>query len=331
MTYANYKDYRAAWDNSAHQDPSIPLNIDIELASLCNLSCPFCFISDGSFDGMIKEKDTDGKSRRRLMPKKLAFQIIDQAAAIGVPALKFNWRGESTLHPDYSEIVGYARKHVIIPGNIAHKTDSFLELLANTNANCQEHAIGGLMACTKVMVSLDSMHHDTYKKMRRGGNLTKAQETIWKLVVRGHKNIWIRRVITKDNQREPFYAEVKQEWGDAVNVSEHFCFDRNEKQGHETVDDGTGRNDRTYCVYPSQRLVVAASGMVYPCCIDLHQSMPVGNMNKQTLKQIWNGQLMELLRTELKSNIFKSDICKNCQSWMAYKSPKRDFVQDVKL
>ncbi len=331
MVYASHKEYRNVWDNAENETPPVPINLDLELASLCQLRCPFCFISDGSFDKMIQQKEPDGKSRRRLMPKELAFRIIDQAAKIGVPALKFNWRGESTLHPDYSEIIQYARKYIIIPGNIAHRTDSFHELLTNTNANCQQHAIDGLMACTKVMVSLDSMIPKTYEIMRRGGDLHLAKETVWKLVVRSHPNIWVRRVLTKDNQGEDFYADVKKEWGDKVKVSEHHCFDRNENQGHQIVDEDSKLLERTYCGYPSQRIIIAASGLAYPCCIDLHQTMPIGDFNKESLLEIWNGDKMQQLRKELKEGIFKSDICKNCVSWMSFKSNKRNFVQDIEL
>jgi len=352
MVYQTYESYREAWTQSSLVDPPIPLNVDIELASLCNLTCPFCFISDGSFDEMIKQKDEDGKSRRRLMPKKMAFKIIEQAAELGVPALKFNWRGESTLHPDYSEILKYSSNQFSVKcghagsphkgrewvnnklgsgisdlaGAFADMRPMFHELLVNTNANCSKKALPGLMAATKVMVSLDSMDHNTYKIMRRGGDLQKAKEVIWNLVMQGHKNVWVRRVMTKDNEHEDFYGDVRKEWGDQVHISEHYCFDRNEAESHEVVTEN--HDSRQYCGYPSVRLVVAASGMVYPCCIDLHQEMPLGDINKESLKDIWNGDKIKVLRKELREGTFQSNICKNCQSWMAYKSPKREFVQD---
>ena len=127
--YASHKEYRKAWDNAENETPPVPLNVDVEIASLCNLFCNFCFISDGSFDKEIRKPADDGKSKRRLMPKELAFKIIDQSAEIGVPALKFNWRGEATIHPDYSEIIQYARNKEIIlqeryvstPGEITEK------------------------------------------------------------------------------------------------------------------------------------------------------------------------------------------------------------------
>lgn len=273
------------------------------------------------------------------MPKEMAFKIIDECASIGVPALKFNWRGESTMHRDYSEIARYAAaKRSVFPlegigdNRAAGNAPSFIELLANTNGNCPPSAIDGLMAMTKVMISLDSMDPETYPKMRRGGQLAKAKETIWALVREGHPNIWVRRVLADLNQHEDFVGAVKHEWGESVKVSEHFCFDRNKTESHERAgcdhDDGLKRR---YCGYPSQRIIVASTGLVYPCCIDLHETMPVGDIRKQTISEIWEGEPLERLRGELKRGEFVSKACQNCESWMAYSAPQRDFVQDKEI
>jgi len=347
--YKTHKEYRTAWDESYQTDPPIPLNIDIELASLCNLRCPFCFISDGSFENMIAAPADDGKSRRRLMPKEMAFKIIDQAAEIGVPALKFNWRGESTLHPDYSEILQYASQKALFKDgstrNIEYKSigawnksspdeigPSFLDLLVNTNANCPDRAIDGLMATTKCMVSLDSMNPTTYNVMRRGGDLSRACEVITELVKSKHPNLWIRRVLTKENENEDFFGQVRKAWGDSVKISEHYCFDRNKASSHETVScEHDEFKNRTYCGYPSQRIIITSAGYVYPCCIDLHETMRVGDFNKQTIMEIWNGESMQTLRKDLRENNYISEACIKCESWMSYKAPQRKFVQDVEV
>jgi radical SAM protein with 4Fe4S-binding SPASM domain len=170
-----------------------------------------------------------------------------------------------------------------------------------------------------------------YPQMRVGGKLKRAKEVIWELVKRGHPNIWVRRVLTQMNKDEPFFEKVKEEWGDKVHVSEHACFDRNATKKHEIVGcDHDESSKRKYCQYPSQRLVITSRGLAYPCCIDLHETMPVGDINKQTILEIWNGNEMQTLRENLRSLDTKkwSKTCQNCESWMSYDSPQRDFVQD---
>ena len=336
--YKTKEDYRAAWKQSYENDPPVPLNVDIELASLCNLACPFCFWGEAKFnDEMMKHSD-DGKIKKRLMPTEMAMRIIDQAAAMGVPALKFNWRGESTLHPDYSYILSYAslkgqeevRRYPELNGemDIVH-APAFHDLLVNTNANCKDHALDGLMAATKCMVSLDSTIPDIYKKMRVNGRLERATEVVRELIRRGHKNLWIRRVITKDNVGENFKENVDRIFGGSgYFVSEHHCMDRGDT--FHAVNN-PARYERTYCGYPSQRIMVAADGTCYPCCVDTDGTMPMGKFGPQTLAEIWEGEPFKKLRAELRVGKFCSGICQKCESWMAYKAPQRENVQDKAL
>jgi len=327
MPFKSFQEYRDQWDKAFRKDPPIPLNIDIELSSLCNLACPFCFIADPEFDKGIKESKYQGISKRRFMDLNLVRKIINESAAIGVPALKFNWRGESTLHPNFSEILNHAST-ITHSNGVDKRRPAFFELLINTNGNCPYTAINGLMKCTKIMISLDSMNPETYRKMRVKGNLLTAKKTINELIVKGHPNIWVRRVITKENKNEDFMDVVKKEWGNRVKASEHYCFDRNHHGDGEHGEYMGADLGRQYCGYPSQRLIISSSGLVYPCCIDTHETMPVGDFNKQSLLEIWNGDKMRDLRKELRQGTFNSNICDGCTSWMSYQSPKREFVQD---
>lgn len=300
--FKSFDSYREAWDESFRKTPYIPLNIDIELASLCNLACPFCYFGHDDFRlGKVIKKS--------FMTTEMAKRMIDESDELGVPAIKMNSRGESTIHPDYTEIMRYAQQK-----------DSFFDILVNTNGNCPEKAIPGLMCASKLMFSLDSFKPDTYAIMRKGGNLRKALLTIFEVLKRGHENVWIRRVITDDNKHENFVQDAKDHFGQNIKVSEHYVFDRNVQRFDDTW-------ERQYCGYPSQRLMVTSIGQVLPCCVDWKAEMVVGDVNKQSLIQIWNGPTMWHLRRELRENVFKSEICKNCTTFMAYKRKERDFVR----
>lgn len=332
--YTSFNDYRKAWDEAYYTTPKVPLNVDIELASLCNLACPFCFWGEADFNKeMQKPSKVDGKPMKRLMPTKMAYDIIDECAKIGVPALKFNWRGESTIHPDFSNILKYAADKFMslsVTNGIKKITPCFQDILVNTNGNFKEDRIGGLLKTTKVMFSLDSTIPEIYKIMRVNGDLELAIKNIKLMVERGHRNIWVRRVMAKENEKEPFAENVKKIFGPTVNISQHHCFDRNENEQHA---DNCGYKDefeRTYCGYPSQRIMVASDGTCFPCCVDYDATMPIGHISDGLLN-IWNGDKMEILRNELKNDIFKSKTCKNCTSWMSYKSEKRKYVGDVKI
>ena len=329
VTYPTRESYRAAWESAYTQDPPIPLNLDIELASTCNAKCSFCLYGDRDWDQSMKEMDWDGKKKKRLMPIEMALCLIDEAAELGIPAIKFNFRGESVLHPGYGAIVKYA-KYRIPPFVTSH---NFIDLLANTNGNIPptnwDSAIRGLMACTKVAVSLDSMDPEIYPKVRIGLSLESAQKTIDELVMRGHPDLWVRRVVCKTNKDEPFVEAVKSRWPTGVKVSEHFAFDRNHYSEQELTGEDHTKWGRTFCGYTAQRVVVEASGRYVPCCIAWAGEFDAGKWPELSLKDYWASEWRRNLTDELRQNIFKNDKCKSCTSFMSYKRPERARVQDV--
>ena len=143
----------------------------------------------------------------------------------------------------------------------------------------------------------------------------------------GHPNIWVRRVITDTNKHEDFGRDVTRIWSHTPNIraSEHHCFERNGKQEVNAT--------RTYCGYPSQRIVVDTSGKAYPCCVDYGQTMPIGDLTRQTIAQVWASKKLNTLRYALKSNQIDHcpRACKNCTSWMAYNDPRRQMVMDKEI
>lgn len=343
MIYHTREDYRAAWDKAMNECAPVPLNVDIELASTCNLACPFCHFGESDFaKGYLNSKDWDGKAIKRFMPTEMALGIIDECASIGVPALKMNFRGESTLHKDYSKIVKYAREKLTTgprgqctdgePGcDIAHEGYAFYDILANTNANSPDHAIDGLMACTKVMVSLDSCDPAIYPKMRVGGKIDRAFEVIRELKRRKHPDLWVRRVIAEENKHEDFVGAVKTLFGDDTQVSEHYAFGGRNKDYAGCSSNGAPEDwERTYCGYPSQRVVITASGEYVPCCVSWRGELrPPFQYPKVGIQAYWNSQWRKDLAAELRANIITNPVCKGCTSYMAFKRPERKFVQDV--
>ena len=316
--YKTKEAYRKAWDNAFTVDPKVPLSIDIELASLCNLACPFCYWGESEFQEEMKKSDKDGNALKRFMPMGMAKRIIDEAAYLGVPALKMNGRGESTLHKDFSEIVQYAASK-----------NAFHEILVNTNANCSEKAIPGLMAATKVMVSLDSLDPDRYLRMRVGGDMVTAIFIIHSLRKRKHPDLWVRRVVTEENKDEKFITACKMVFCEDIKVSEHFCFDRNRALNASVHGEDAVRWERTYCGYPSQRLLITSSGNFLPCCVDWREEMILGNFKHDSIAQVWESKDLSSLRDELRNDKLFSSICQKCTSYLAYKRPERKFVQDV--
>ena len=80
-----------------------------EIAAICDLACPFCYRE------YIATPD-------KVINDALAEDLILQAAEIGIPSIKLNWRGEPLLYPKIHKIIDLAKKNGI------------LETMINTNA-----------------------------------------------------------------------------------------------------------------------------------------------------------------------------------------------------
>lgn len=335
--YPTRESYRAAWDAAYEKDAPVPLCVDLELASACNARCSFCLYGDRDWYSGMAEKDWDGKAKRRFMPTEMALRIIDECAEAGVPSLKMNFRGESTLHPDYSRILKAAKnsKRWENCGDececVFEDGPAFHDILVNTNANCPPAAIDGLMAATKVMVSLDSMDPATYAKVRVGLSLPHAQATVDELVRRGHQDLWVRRVVCQDNKDEDFAGAVYARWPKGVKVSEHYAFDRNHYKNEAVHAEDPSTWERTYCGYPSQRVVIEASGRMVPCCIAWEGELTGGYYPELSIMDYWRSDWRRNLAARLRRGEFQSPKCKGCTSFMAYKRPERAKVQDVEV
>ena len=155
----NYLLYRKNWKdqplNSFHQklhgdkfekNNKSPLCFDLEVASVCDLACGFCYRQYVSTPDKIMKKD-------------LAFKLIDQAAELNVPSMKFNWRGEPLLNPKLPAIIDYAKKRGI------------LETIINTNATKLDEKMSKeiINSGLDIMIySFDGGTKEIYEKMRPG-------------------------------------------------------------------------------------------------------------------------------------------------------------------
>ena len=66
-------------------------------------------------------------------------------------------------------------------------------------------------------------------------------------------------------------------------------------------------NSETFCMLPWMHLHAYPDGRAYPCCFAF-DPYPVGDLNKQSLKEVFNGDKMKQMRT----NMLTGKKCKEC-------------------
>lgn len=246
-----------------------------------------------------------------------AIDIIDQAAQLGVNSLKFNWKGESTLHPDFHHITRYAALHA--HGGV------FIDRLTNSNFKFPtdaEQIFEGLCHQTKVKVSFDSFDKTVFETQRAGGlwdltyaNLRKFHDhpkrTKTKLV--------IQAVRTSLNQDEDIAGRAAIEFPDAEISIRDMVAGRVNKDVSSLEHRKRDVSQRQSCIQAHVRLIFNHEGKAFPCCPDIEEKLCLGDIRKNSLYEIFNSSQAISLRKSLKDkSAFESDPCLNCSSFETY-------------
>ena len=270
------------WVDKTGLVPKSPINVDIELAGKCNLKCSMCSYGLETFD----------KSKQGMMPKAMAYKVLNEASDLGVKAIKFNFRGEPGLHKDLAELVKFAKSLNFV--------DVFINtnMLAFTEKRLVELAGAGL---DKIIVSVDGADKETYEKVRVGGNFDKLL-----LNIKRFKHLSTTKVILQmvGEKPDPRLKDIPADGYRFVKIQ-----DRSGKADN--------KRERRRCPQPRQRLVVGWDGTIFGCCHNWLNEYPLGNINKTTLDQAWDNQRMQALREmSIKCD---SGPCRNCQVGVSYK------------
>jgi MoaA/NifB/PqqE/SkfB family radical SAM enzyme len=303
-----FKKYRKDWNDQPkacikNKDLSeemkgskkIPLCIDIEVAAVCDLACPFCF----------REFTV---TPDKIIDEKLCYNLIDQSAEMKVPSMKFNWRGEPLLNPKLPDYINYAKQKGI------------LETIINTNATHLNKENGKKLinaGLDMLIYSFDGGTKETYEKMRPGRfkkndfenvyNNIKNFSKIKKKLKSKFPYTKIQMILTEDtmNEKESFF-NLFSDFVDDVSLSQYTDrggdlndLDKNDKEqynkkiqehnlpnGSNYMKDVFGNisvsKGRLPCEQPFQRLLVTYEGRVAMCCYDWGAAHPVGYVDKKT-------------------------------------------------
>jgi radical SAM protein with 4Fe4S-binding SPASM domain len=311
--------YRFRFRHGRHLPLRVPVDVSLELASHCNMRCSYCYHGDPSHLPF----------QRGLMPFRLAKKILYQAANLGVPSLKFNWKGESTLHPEFHDITQLARRlHQYEDGKV------FIDRLTNSNFKFpteNEKIFLGLCNQTKVKVSFDSFRADVFEKQREGGvwALTYANlRRFHDYPLRTHRGVKlvIQAVRTKLNADEDIEYYAKRDFPDATISIREMVAGRVEKDVSALENRKRDPSERQSCQQAHVRVIFNHEGRAFPCCPDIGEKLCIGDIRQNSLAQIFNSPQAKHLRKSLKDkSAFASDPCLNCSSFETFRGYKPNW------
>lgn len=291
-----------------------PVDVSLELAAACNQSCSYCYFS----------KQNELPFAKGIMSLTTAKLIIVDAYSLGVNALKFNYRGESTLNPNFREITKFAKDHA--------SGSTFIDRVTNSNFKFKserEDIFEGLCNQTKVKVSFDSFIPEVMEKQRAGSIHSLSMKNIdifYNHPKRKDTQIVIQAVKTKLNKDEDLAFQIKKRWPEATASVRDMVGGRVDSDLSGLEDVKRDFSNRQSCIQAHARIIFDHKGNAQVCCPDIKSALNFGNIHDMTIHQIFNSDGAKKLRKSLldKSAFKAIDACRNCssfESFSGYKHP----------
>lgn len=305
-----YFEYRKLWYDLPKGQiiNKYPLLLDLELSTICNLSCPFCYTITEEFKRKVGKK---------FMSFGLFRKIIDEVAG-NIPAIRLSLRGEPTLHPDFIECIKYAKVNGI-------SEVSFLTNGSKLNKEFFEKIL--LAGADWITISFDGLY-DEYEKNRAPLKYNQMYEKLKKILdVKSKYNI--PKPVIKIQSVWPAIEKNTTEFYKAMSeISDLVAFNPIIDFNHNIPLSQIEYEENFICPMLYQRLVIGSNGLAMMCSNDENGEFIIGDANKQTIYDIWHSEKINSVRSmHLKENGFKNiAICQKC--YLPRKTTEDKFIVD---
>jgi radical SAM protein with 4Fe4S-binding SPASM domain len=287
-----------------------PYVIFVDPASACNFKCTFC--PTGHRDLIAKTGRFQG-----LMQFDVFQKIVDDLAEFDEPikVLRLYKDGEPFLNKRLADMVAYA------------KQSKFVQVVdTTTNGSLIDpERIGPVLdaGIDRINISVDGMIDEERNKVTWVKfDFTRMVKNVkWIYENKGKCEIVIKTIneILTEDQRQKF-LDTFGDYCDRIFI-ENFSpcwpeFDGEEKTGWKITKGLYGQQinkDATVCPYIFYGYSVNADGLVSACFIDWGRKLVIGDVRKQSMKSIWNSDLMNTLRMQhLRGERKQNQVCGSC-------------------
>lgn len=305
-----YRQNRQDWDRlpASFTVLDYPLLVDLELSTVCNLKCPFCYTITDEFKSKVK---------KQYMDFDLFKKIVDEIAG-KVFGLRLSLRGEPTLHPKFLEAISYAKGkgigEVSTLTNGSNLTPALFEQALRAGIDwitLSFDGIGAQYEKNRYPLKFDEMYERLVEFREIKKRLGKVKPVI-KL-----QTVW--PAIADDPTA---YYETLAPVCDLLAFNPLIPYGDQAGAGPQYIDDFS-------CPQLYQRLVVGADGRAMMCANDEQCEHPVGDANHQSIHDIWHGPEETSVRNTHKElgGFRKLPVCLKC--YLPRKTKEETFtVQD---
>jgi len=278
------------WPLIRRKSQNMPKCLVIEPYNICNLECIMCPYPD-----MTREKVR--------MDLSLFKKIIDDAVDNNFKTLSLSLYNEPYMDQSIFEKIRYAKGkglEVTITTNGTILTDDMIK-------NTMESGID------YVTFSIDSLDKENYEKIRVNATYENTVKNVHRMVEYRNNNNYKKPVIAMsavrqlENDSSLDHLEELLEGLDLYAIAVR----DNRKDGTPIYKDMT----KQYypCWWPWNQFIVYSSGKTGLCCMDSDNAYDLGDMNTQTIPEVWNSaKFSEMRELHMNGEGHKMDLCKDC-------------------
>lgn len=286
-----------------------PYTLAIDPSNLCNFRCSFC---------AIQSKKENLPFRKQLMDKDLFVKIIDDLKEFPekLKVLRINGQGEPLLNPDLPDMINYAKEKEVA---------EFIEIITNGSCLCpvlnQKLINSGI---DRIRISIEAIDAEGYKDIAGAKiNFETFRENIKDLHDRSGTRceVYCKIVdvaVPTEEDKERFFGlfgdicdrifidNIIPLWSDFEEINQKMSL--RDKGMH-----GQKIQNIKVCPYPFYSLIINTDGEVTVCCADWKRKLIVGDLKKESLKEIWNGAVLrEFWKKLLQGKKNQFEMCKKC-------------------
>ena len=283
--------------------PHFPKVIRIEPASQCNLMCSHC--PTGTID-----------MNRGIMDHQVFEKILGEIKRYKdyVKVIVLYHGGEPLLNKKMFDMIEQLKKF---------KSDLFIKTVSNGMALNEKNSDKILNSNLDLIeFSLDGNSAKESEEIRIGSKTDKILSNIYYLLKkRDLKKSKLKVEITttqffdpKKPKKKPTAPNWLKKVFENFNVGFKPTFaylwphiDLKNKYSIFHQDNG----EKNYCDHIINTISIRANGDVVACCYDLTSKLVTGNINKNSIKNIWDGQKYLILRSQIENNT-PPKICSKC-------------------
>jgi len=273
-----------------------PKYLVIEPTNCCNLSCIMC-----------PRKDMTRK--QGYMDFDLFKKIIDECEG-HVDFIHLHFFGEPLLHPKIIDFINYS-------------AGKGMTIALSTNATVLNEKMSRDLLQSKLdllIISIDSLNPEIYNKIRCGGNIENILKNIdnflnFHQAFQSTINVSLQMIEMFLNKEEIETFTSRWKVRDGLNFTVKPLYNyANQVQNIGCLGNfPENSSDREVCVEPWRGLVIGWDGIVVPCCNDFNYKFKLGDINTNTLAEIWNSEKIQEIRKCQNYGIQKTnELCKGC-------------------